>query len=124
HFRIVASNAGGTGSGADEAFAMLPNAPAITLVNPNAGPLAGGSTVAITGTNLSEATNVKFGSIPASSFTVASDTSITAVSPAGTGSLDVTVTTPSGTSPPIPRDRFTDALARTRAGGSRNKRPG
>src|SRR5207244_9266102 len=74
---------------------------------PNAGPLAGGSAVAITGTNLGGATSVRFGSVPASSFTVASDTSITAVSPAGTGTVDVTVTTPSGTSPTSASDRFT-----------------
>jgi hypothetical protein len=123
HFRIVASNAGGTGSGADQEFATLPNAPAITLVNPNAGPLAGGSTVAITGTNLGEATNVRFGSVPASSFTVASDTSITAVSPAGTGTVDVTLTTPSGTSSTSSSDRFTYTPAPAVSGVSPVKGP-
>ena len=36
-----------------------------------------------------------------------SDTSITATSPAGTGTVDVTVTTPSGTSATSPADQFT-----------------
>ena len=56
----------------------------------------------ITGTNLSGATAVRFGSNSAKSFTVNSSTSITAVSPVFTGGsaiVDVTVTTPEGTSP-------------------------
>ena len=44
------------------------------------------------------ASAVAFGSAYATSFTVASDTELLAVAPAGTGSVDVRVTTPSGTS--------------------------
>ena len=53
----------------------------------------------ITGTNLTGATAVHFGSTSATSFTVNSATSITAVTPPGTGTPSVTVTTPEGTSP-------------------------
>jgi len=53
--------------------------------------------VAITGANLTGATAVAFGSTAAASFTVNSATSITATSPAGTGIIDVIVTTPGGT---------------------------
>jgi hypothetical protein len=83
--------------------------PAVTKVEPNAGPAAGGTSVTITGTNLSPATAVEFGSNNAASFTVNSETSITAVSPAGTGTADVTVTTLCGTSLTSEADRFTYA---------------
>ncbi len=39
------------------------------------------------------------------------DTTITADSPAGTGTVDVTVTTPSGTSPTSAADQFTYIVA-------------
>ena len=106
HFRIVATNAGGTGTGGDEAFKTLPNPPAVSNVKPNKGPEAGGTTVTITGTNLGEATAVKFGSTAAASVTADSGTSITAVSPAGTGTVDVTVTTAGGTSHTNTADQF------------------
>jgi hypothetical protein len=81
--------------------------PAITKVTPRKGPASGGTTVTITGTDLNGATSVEFGSTPATSYTVNSSTSITAVSPPETpGLVDVTVTTPNGTSAPNPRDHF------------------
>ena len=52
----------------------------------------------ITGSNFNEATAVNFGAKAASAFTVDSDTKITATAPAGTGAVNVTVTTASGTS--------------------------
>ena len=52
----------------------------------------------LTGTGLTGATVVNFGGTPATSFTVDSDTQITAVAPAGTGTVQVTVTTAGGTS--------------------------
>ncbi|WP_040871889.1 IPT/TIG domain-containing protein, partial [Nocardia exalbida] len=55
-------------------------------------------TVTLTGTGLTAATAVNFGATPAASFTVDSDTQITAVTPAGTGTVQVTVTTTGGTS--------------------------
>jgi hypothetical protein len=79
----------------------------VTKIEPNNGPLAGGTSVTITGTNFTGATAVKFGATNATSFTVNSATSITAVSPAGTGTVDVTVTTSEGTSAAGSADRFT-----------------
>jgi hypothetical protein len=55
--------------------------PFITGIDPNSGPAAGGTTVTITGRNFTGATAVRFGSTNAASFTVDSDTQITAVSP-------------------------------------------
>ena len=82
--------------------------PAVTKVAPSHGPLAGGTTVHLTGSGLVEVGSVTFGSVPATSFTVDSSTSVTAVAPAGTaGTVDVRATSPAGTSPVVAVDRFT-----------------
>jgi alpha-tubulin suppressor-like RCC1 family protein len=87
--------------------------PTVTSVSPALGPAGGGTTVTIAGDNFEEATSVRFGTAQAASFTVDSPTSITATAPPGHGAVDVTVTTPSGTSPPSAADRFTFQLAPT-----------
>ncbi|MFD3417744.1 IPT/TIG domain-containing protein, partial [Streptomyces decoyicus] len=71
--------------------------PAVISVSPASGSSAGGNPVTVTGTGFTGATAVRFGPTP-SSFTVNSDTQITATTPSGTGTVQVTVTTPSGTS--------------------------
>jgi hypothetical protein len=80
--------------------------PIVTSISPVRGGPAGGTSVAVTGQNFTGATAVAFGSTAATSFTVSSATLITATSPAGIGTVDVTVTTPSGTSPTSPADQF------------------
>ena len=81
--------------------------PTVTGISPTSGPAAGGTTVVITGTNLSSATGVKFGTTSATGLTANTATSITATAPAGTGTVDVTVTTASGTSATSVADQFT-----------------
>ncbi|MDC8011030.1 beta-propeller fold lactonase family protein [Tahibacter soli] len=74
--------------------------PQVAALSPGNGPAVGGTVVTLTGINFTGATAVNFGAIPAASFTVNSDTQITATAPA-TGSLgivDVRVTTPDGIS--------------------------
>jgi hypothetical protein len=82
-------------------------APAVLGISPSSGPSAGGTTVTITGTSFAGASSVAFGTAPAVSFSVVSSTTITAVSPPGAGTVDVIVTTPSGTSTLSPADQFT-----------------
>jgi IPT/TIG domain/Galactose oxidase, central domain/Kelch motif len=82
-----------------------PPAPKVTKITPTTGPAAGGTTVTVTGSNLTAGT-VKFGSTPASNISCSAG-SCSATSPAGTGVVDVTVTTAGGTSPIITADRFT-----------------
>ena len=84
-------------------------APTVSGLNPAFGPSAGGTLVTITGTGFTGATAVDFGTSPAPSFTIVSTTSITAASPTGGGSVNVTVTTPAGTSAVSPADVFTYA---------------
>lgn len=55
-----------------------------------------GATVTLTGTNLTGATEVAFGGVPATSFAVVSSTSISAVVPEGATSGPILVTTPGG----------------------------
>jgi IPT/TIG domain-containing protein len=82
-------------------------APSVSSVDPNAGPVDGGTPVTITGAGFTGATEVDFGGI-AAGFVVESDTSITALSPAASaGTVDVTVTTLGGTSAPSAADQFT-----------------
>ena len=81
--------------------------PSVSAVAPGSGPAAGGTPVTVAGSHLTGATAVKFGSTPAASFTVNSDTQITATSPAGTGTVDLTVTTAVGTSATSSADQFT-----------------
>src|SRR5438876_3302969 len=83
-----------------------PPAPAITAISPSSGPEAGGTSVAITGSNFDTATAVRFGSSGAVGFTVNSASSITATSPAGSGVVDVTVTNSGGSSASGSADRF------------------
>ncbi|MET9661687.1 IPT/TIG domain-containing protein [Streptomyces sp. NPDC006510] len=71
-------------------------------ITPNQGSTGGGTTVTITGTNLAGTTAVLFGTKPATNVTNVSPTQVTAVSPAGSGVVDVLVTTPGGTSNPLP----------------------
>ncbi|WP_342708354.1 Ig-like domain repeat protein [Bradyrhizobium sp. B124] len=82
-------------------------APAVASISPTSGPAAGGTTVIISGGSFSTATAVRFGAVNATSFVVNSSERITAVAPAGTGTVDVTVTNPSGTSSSSPVDKFT-----------------
>jgi alpha-tubulin suppressor-like RCC1 family protein len=96
----------GIGAGNAHSLAFGPP-PTVTAVKPRKGPVSGGTTVTITGTDLTGTSAVDFGATAASSFTVNSATSITAVSPAEpAGRVDVTVTTTWGTSPKSSADRF------------------
>jgi CSLREA domain-containing protein len=88
-------------------FNVNPPAPTVTGIFQVLGPAAGGTSITITGTNLTDATAVYFGTNTATSYTVDSASQITATSPAGTGTVDVTVTTPGGTSATSAADQFT-----------------
>ena len=83
--------------------------PTISAITPNSGPSGGGTSVKITGTSLSGATAVRFGTVAATSYTVTTaGTSMTAVAPAGAaGTVDISVVTPGGTSAPATTDQFT-----------------
>ena len=81
---------------------------AVTGDSPNSGTASGGTTVTISGFGFTGATAVNFGTTAATSFTVnANGTQITAIDPAGSGTVNVTVTTSLGTSATSSGDQFT-----------------
>lgn len=83
------------------------SAPAVTSLAPDTA--APADTVTVTGTDLTGATAVLFGATPATSFLVTNATTLTAVVPAGTGTVTVYVTTPAGTSLAVAGADFTYA---------------
>ena len=103
---LWATEAGGT-SLAEVGGVTTGVSPSVTGVNPISGPTGGGTSVTITGSNLTGTTAVAFGGHPALSFAVVDAAHISAVDPPGTaGEVDVTVTTPAGTTAASPADRF------------------
>ena len=104
--KIAVSTPGGTSASTSADQYTYTAAPTVTNVSPSAGPTGGGTSITITGTNLTGATAVSFGSTPATSFSVTSSTQISATAPAGAGVVDVTVTTPGGTSATSAADRY------------------
>jgi uncharacterized repeat protein (TIGR03803 family) len=71
--------------------------PKITSFTPPSGPPA--TLVTIDGTGLIQATAVKFGTVKATTFTVVSDSQVTALVPSGlaAGAVTISITTPGGT---------------------------
>ena len=105
--QITATVAAGTTSGtitvtapagtatSGTAFTVTAAAPTISGFTPTSGPV--GTGVTVTGTGFTGASSVAFGGTAATSFTVVSDTQVTAAVPAGATTGAVTLTTPSGT---------------------------
>ncbi|MDU0314735.1 IPT/TIG domain-containing protein [Phycicoccus sp. M110.8] len=82
-------------------------APAVTGITPSHGPSAGGTMVIVSGTDLTNASQVLFGNVPGINITVSAAGQLSVSSPPGTGTVDVRVTTPAGTSAPVAAARFT-----------------
>jgi hypothetical protein len=102
-------------------IAAAPTSPLVTSLRTRSGPAMGGTEVIVGGTGFTGATAVRFGSTPATSFTVQSDTSIRAVSPArDPGRTTVRVTTPAGVTPANPAATFEYAEGQWSRTGSLN----
>ncbi len=104
---VTVTGPGGVSATSSASQFAYSTAPVVTAVTPPAAPLAGGTTVTITGANFTGATAVDFGTLAATHFTIVSSAEITATVPAGTGTVDVTVVTPLGTSATSPADQLT-----------------
>ena len=82
--------------------------PSVSGLSQSSGPATGGNTILVLGSGFTAATAVTFGSTAAASFTVVSDNAILVNAPAqAAGTVDVTVTTPAGTSATSSSDKFT-----------------
>ncbi len=82
-------------------------APTVSSLSPPNGSTAGSTSVTITGTNLTGATEVQFGGVDATNLTNNTGTSITVTAPAGINTVDVQVFTPSGNSAPTNGSQYT-----------------
>jgi hypothetical protein len=104
----VTTPVGTSATSAADQFTYLP-VPVVAGVSPASGLVAGGDTVTVTGSGFTNATGVSFGAVAATNLAVASDTQLTVTSPAAatSGAVDVTVTTPGGTSATSAADQFT-----------------
>jgi hypothetical protein len=117
---LYAENSSGNALGLLVSFSELPT---IESVTPAAGPASGGSTVTIRGENLDDA-SVHFGSSTASILTDTSEQIVVASPAHEAGSVDVTVTTPAGTSAVNAGDRYTyEATPTPPSGGGGSTTP-
>ncbi len=95
---VAVTTAIGTGIGTD-LYSYGASAPTVTGISPNTGTTLGGTAVTITGQNFTGTPQVTIGGVAAAEVTVVNPTTITAVTPAGTGSnVPVIVTTSFGSS--------------------------
>ncbi|MCW2936002.1 MAG: hypothetical protein JWM19_6964 [Actinomycetia bacterium] len=95
---VTVTTAGGTSvATAKDRFSYIPG-PTVTSISPARGPARGGTKVTITGKGFSAGDEVSFGQKAAGTVTVVSATRIIATSPAGAGTVAVTVTSVDGPS--------------------------
>jgi len=108
----VTTTGGTSATSVADRFTYVP-APAVTSLSPASGPGTGGNTVIITGTDFGAVNAVTFGATAATAYTVNSATQITATAPAGSGTVNVRVTTAGGTSATSSADQYTYLSAPT-----------
>ena len=105
---VTVTTPGGVSATSPDDLYTFITAPTVTGLSVSQGPIGGGTSVTVTGTNLAGGTVVvDFGTNPA---TISSDTGtqVVVTSPAGSvGAVDVTVTTAAGASMKSPADLFT-----------------
>jgi hypothetical protein len=105
---VTTSSGTSATSSADHLTYVAAAAPVVSQVAPSTGPTAGGTVVTIVGTGFLGATAIDFGALAGWSWEVISDSVIVATAPAeAAGTVDVTVTTDSGTSATTPADHYT-----------------
>jgi hypothetical protein len=80
------------------AYTYSATAPSVTSFTPTSGPVAGGTVVTLTGTNLSGTTGVTFGGVPGTAVTNVNATTVEVTTPASAAaeSVSVVLTTPAG----------------------------
>lgn len=101
----VTTQTGTSGSGPADEFTYVPP-PSVSTISPSVGPEGGGTAVTVSGSSLAQATEVQFGGASAESYHVVSPETIEAVAPPGSGTVNVIVSTPYGTSGPVVGDEF------------------
>jgi hypothetical protein len=106
--RVLVATGGGTARPSSGDQLSYIAYPAISGISPQSGPSAGGTRVTVHGLGLTGAQLVRVGYSPATNLKVEPNGDLVITVPPGKkGTVDVTVTTPLGTSTPAPHDRFT-----------------
>jgi hypothetical protein len=104
---VRVTSAGGTSAAVTADHYTYAEPPVVKGISPASGSHAGGESVIITGKHLSGTTAVHFGKAAATHVTVVSSTQVDVTAPAhAKGTVDVTVTTPGGTSAKQNADQF------------------
>lgn len=104
---VTVTTAGGTSPAVPLDTFTYVATPAVSSVSPAAGPVAGGQSVTVSGSGFTGASAVTFGGTNATSFTVVDDSTITATTPAhSAAAVDVSVTSPGGTSASVAGDHY------------------
>ena len=110
---VTVTSPGGTSATSNaDAFTYLA-APTVSSLSPSSGPNGGGTVVTIDGNNLEDVIAVHFGTTLAKIDSDSSASQLEVTAPKGSGSVDVTVTTPVGLSAKSTADRFTYLAAPT-----------
>jgi Domain of unknown function (DUF1929)/IPT/TIG domain len=90
---VVVTNTDGQSGTLSNGYAYTNPAPTVTSISPTSGTTSGGTPVTITGTGFLSGATATFGGTAAAGVTVASSTSITAITPAhATGTVSVVIT--------------------------------
>ena len=120
---VTVETAGGTSAEVPADLYTYDPVPTVTALSVKEGPLAGATKVTITGTGFTKASTVSFGATKAKASTYVSETELSAESPAGTGTVNVTVVTAGGTSATSPADDFSYVSTPTVSKGRRAEGP-
>jgi hypothetical protein len=110
----VVTPSGTSTTGFAKTFTYYPR-PVVTALSVSSGPASGDTTLTISGNNVTAATVVRFGSSAATFITAVGPQTLLVTSPPGSGTVDVTVTGPGGTSAKSNADLFTYVAAATLA---------
>lgn len=102
---VTVTAPGGTSAAGAQAEFTYEGRPVISAVSPAYGLEAGGTGVTVTGLDLAKVTALKFAGASASHLSCG-ETECTAGAPPGTGSVEVTATSPGGSSPASEAARF------------------
>ena len=102
----ITSDTSTTSVNPDVSLSDTTTSSSVRALTPSSGTAGGGTSIHIGGSGFVGALSVDFGTNASSDFTVNSPTSITAVAPAGAGTVDVRVVMPDGTTSASSADRF------------------
>lgn len=111
---VTVTNVTGTSAlaSADRFTYSAASVPSVSSISPTSGGTGGSTVVTISGSNLTGATAVTFGTLAATSFSLMNSSTIVATAPAqAAATVHITVTTPTGTSAVGTPDQFTYSAA-------------